>query len=218
MNLKAIWFDFGGVLSPPIDDLFNEYHAKTGVSRIQMEAAMAEVARPMGVHPLAPIELAMLTQREWGMRMRQELMTLYPGIDLQRCDFDNHGDQWFKDHRANAGMIGLMKEAKALGFKVGILTNNVVEWEKPWRTMLDVDHLVDDIVDSCKVGARKPQTQIFELSAHRIGCSPGECLLIDDLEENCEAARACGWRAIVFRDNAQTEAELRALMGSATFA
>jgi putative hydrolase of the HAD superfamily len=209
MKVRAIWFDFGGVLSPPIDELFLVYQRKTGVSRAQMEAAMAEVARPLGVHPLAPIELALMTQVEWGRRMREALTRLHPELDLERCDFDNHGDQWFADHQANAEMIALMREIKQRGHKVGVLTNNVVEWERPWRTMLNIDTLVDDIVDSCKVGARKPEPEIFRIAATRVGCSPEECLLIDDLEENCLAAQANGWQAIVFRANGQVATDLR---------
>jgi putative hydrolase of the HAD superfamily len=218
MNLKAIWFDFGGVLSPPINDLFLAYERKTGVNRQQMEAAMAALAAPMGVHPLAPIELALLTQHEWGTRMRHHLGALYPDLDLSPCRFETHGDQWFADIPRNEGMVELMQETRSLGYKVGVLTNNVVEWEGPWRRMLDIDHLVDDIVDSCKVGTRKPELAIFDLAARRIGCTPSECLLIDDLEENCEAARSAGWQAIVFRDNQQTTDALRALIGQAELA
>lgn len=218
MNLKAIWFDFGGVLSPPIDDLFLAYERKTGVNRQHMEAAMAALAAPMNVHPLAPIELALLTQREWGRRMRHHLGELFPELDLSRCQFETHGDQWFADIPRNEGMVELMQETRSLGYKIGLLTNNVVEWEGPWRRMLDIDHLVDEIVDSCKVGTRKPERAIFDLAARRIGCAPAECLLIDDLDENCEAARAAGWQAIVFRDNQGTADALRALMGQAALA
>ena len=213
MKIKAVWFDFGGVLSPPIEDLFTTYQQKTGISRVQMEAAMLDVARPYGVHPLAPIELATMTQKAWGVKMAEALTLRYPGIDISACDFENHGDQWFADIVANAGMIELVHQTKARGFKVGILTNNVVEWEGPWRKMVGLDDVVHEIVDSCKVGFRKPQAEIFALAAQRIGCAAGECVLIDDLEENCAAARAAGWEAIVFRDNAQTTEELLQLTG-----
>jgi putative hydrolase of the HAD superfamily len=211
MKLKAIWFDFGGVLSPPIEELFNIYQGKTGVGRAHIEAAMAAIAAPMGVHPLAPIELALLTQHEWGSQMRTQLARLYPALDLSRCQFETHGDQWFADVPRNQHMIDLMLEVKEQGYKVGVLTNNVVEWEGPWRRMLDIDHIVDDIVDSCKVGCRKPEPAIFALAASRLGCRPEECLLIDDLEENCQAARRADWHAIVFRDDAQVTRDLRAL-------
>lgn len=215
LEVSAIWFDFGGVLSPPIDDLYKTYQSRTGVSRVQMESAMLEVARPYGMHPLAPIELATLTQKEWGVKMVEALEKLYPGIDLSRCNFEHHGDQWFADIPPNSGMIDLVHQTKQEGFKVGILTNNVVEWEGPWRKMVGLDDVVHDIVDSCKVGFRKPQREIFDLAAERLGCASGECVLIDDLEENCAAAREAGWKAIVFRDNEQTKQELLSLIGAA---
>ncbi|RDK02742.1 HAD family hydrolase [Paraburkholderia lacunae] len=215
MTINTIWFDFGGVLSPPIDELYTVYQRKTGVSRVEMEAAMAEVARPLGVHFLAPIELAMITQREWAKGMREALTRLYPDLDISRCNFDNHGEQWFQDHRVNPGVVELVTEMKEAGFKVGILTNNVIEWEYSWRTMVGLDHLVDLVVDSCKVRMRKPEPRIFALSAERARSQPSECALIDDLDENCAAARACGWEAVVFRDAAQTAAELRQLVGGA---
>lgn len=217
MRAQAIWFDFGGVLSPPIDELYSIYQSRTGISRVQMEAAMLEVARPYGLHPLAPIELATMTQKAWGACMVEALNRLYPGVDLSACDFENHGDQWFADIAPNAGMIELVHQTKAQGFIVGILTNNVVEWEKPWRKMVGLDDVVDHIVDSCKVGYRKPQREIFDLAARMAGVSAEECVLIDDLEENCAAARAAGWKAIVFRDNAQTERELDAFTAQPAF-
>lgn len=215
MGIQAIWFDFGGVLSPTIDDLYKTYERKTGVNRTHMESAMAEVARQLDgdLHFLAPIELAMVTQREWGAGMRAALRRLYPGLDISRCDFDNHGEQWFSGNQANAAMIDLVHEAKEAGFKVGILTNNVVEWEEPWRRMVGLDGVVDDIVDSCKVRIRKPDPRIFALSAARLNCAPHECVLIDDLPENCTAAREAGWNAVVFRDNAQVSRDLRELVG-----
>nr|WP_177200525.1 HAD family phosphatase [Paraburkholderia diazotrophica] len=174
---------------------------------------MAEVARPLGAHFLAPIELAMITQFQWAAGMREALGRLYPELDISHCDFDRHGEQWFADNDANPAMIALVHEYKRAGFKVGILTNNVVEWERPWRRMVELDGVVDDIVDSCKVLVRKPDPRIFELSAKRVGCAPEECVLIDDLPENCDAARASGWSAILFRNNEQVTRELRELVG-----
>jgi len=211
MTINTIWFDFGGVLSPPIDELYTVYQHKTGVSRVQMEAAMAEVARPLGVHFLAPIELAMITQREWAKGMRDALARLYPELDISKCNFDHHGEQWFHGHRVNAEVVELVHEMKEAGLKVGILTNNVIEWEYSWRKMVGLDDVVDAVVDSCKVQLRKPEPAMFALAAERAGSLPEECLLIDDLEENCTAAQACGWHAIVFRDAAQTADALRRL-------
>ncbi|KAA0981420.1 HAD family phosphatase [Pseudomonas sp. ANT_J28] len=215
MTIQAIWFDFGGVLSPSIDELYRVYQENTGISRSQMEAAMHAVAKPLNVQFQAPIELAMMTQVEWGQGMSKALSELYPGIDLSRCDFDNHGEQWFSPHNVNEHMFELFHEVKAAGLKACILTNNVVEWETPWRRMVGLDDVADSIVDSCKVKLRKPDPKIFALAADQIGVPAAACVLIDDVEENCEAARAAGWHAILFVDSLETQHAVRALIGAA---
>ncbi|MFF7709364.1 HAD-IA family hydrolase [Pseudomonas sp. NPDC007930] len=212
MATEAIWFDFGGVLSPSIAELYRVYEGKTGINRAQMEAAMHEVARPLGVQFQAPIELALMTQAKWGRAMAQALRTLYPGIDLSRCDFDNHGEQWFAGHEVNPHMFELFHEVKAAGLKAAILTNNTVEWESAWRRMVGLDHVTDCIIDSCKVKVRKPEPEIFALAAEALGVSAEGCVLIDDVEENCEAARKAGWQAIHFVDSLVVCEQVRALL------
>ena len=49
-------------------------------------------------------------------------------------------------------------------------------------------------MDSAFVGMRKPEPEIYELTLERLGdgVRAEECLFVDDLEVNCEAARALG--------------------------
>ena len=54
-------------------------------------------------------------------------------------------------------MIDLMREAKDAGHRMGMLTNNVREWEPLWRSMLPVDEIFEVVVDSGFVGCRKPE-------------------------------------------------------------
>jgi putative hydrolase of the HAD superfamily len=104
-----------------------------------------------------------------------------------------------------------MRELKAGGKRMAMLTNNVREWEPVWRSMLPVDEIFETVVDSGFVGARKPEARIYELTLERLGL-PGEaCLFIDDLLPNIEGARAAGLAAVHFRDNDQAIPEIRAL-------
>jgi putative hydrolase of the HAD superfamily len=208
-----IWFDFGGVLSPPLDDLFDAYHARTGITPRQLKTALAAVGAELGVEPLAPIELALLTEAEWGRSMVRVLQKANPGIDLSRARFDRFGEQWFEGVRANPVMAATVRHAKEHGFRVGILSNNVVEWEPYWRAIVAPAGEVDHVVDSCKVRVRKPDPEIFRLAEREAGVAAEECVLVDDLPENCASARRCGWRAVRFRNSAQAVRELAALTG-----
>jgi putative hydrolase of the HAD superfamily len=107
-------------------------------------------------------------------------------------------------------MIDLMREAKRSGHHMGLLTNNVREWEPLWRTMLPVDEIFEVVVDSGFVGMRKPDRQIYDLTLERLGApSPEECLFIDDTDVNCDAARELGMSAVHYRDNDQSIGEIR---------
>jgi putative hydrolase of the HAD superfamily len=55
------------------------------------------------------------------------------------------------------------------------------------------------LVLSHEVGVRKPDPRIYAACQRQAGCAPAECLFLDDLPTNVEAARAYGWRGIVYR-------------------
>lgn len=212
--MSMVYLDFGGVLSPPIEDLFVEYERRTGIAPADLKWAMAQVAADLGEEPLAPIELALLPETEWVDRLHAALRRRYPAIDLSRSRRD-FGAQWFAGHQVNPVVRQLVFQLRERGHQVGILTNNVVEWEPSWRRMVDLDEVVDHIVDSCRVGVRKPDPRIFEIARERAGVPASECILVDDLAENCAAAVAAGWRAVRFLDAAQAISELDALLGDA---
>ena len=111
-------------------------------------------------------------------------------------------------------MIDLMRELKASGLRMAMLTNNVREWEPFWRSMLPVDEIFETVVDSAFVGTRKPEARIYEMTVERLGLVPEACLFVDDLEVNCDGARESGLRPVHFRDNEQAIGEIRAALAT----
>ncbi len=211
---RAIWFDFGGVLSPPLSDLFDAYEEKTGITPRAMHAAMGAVGADLGAHPLAPIELGSITEYEWGSRLRAHLTTADPALDLSRAELETFGGQWFSGIRCNALMASTVRSMRAQGHLVGVLSNNVVEWEPHWHKIIEPAGELDALIDSCVVGVRKPDPKIFRIAEETLGVSSSECLLIDDLAENCSAAEESGWQSIRFTSNSQTLRELSARTGT----
>lgn len=210
--MKIIWFDFGGVLSPSVPDLFTSYYLKTGIPPAVLQRAMKEVADDMNMDVLAPVEKAIITEREWGAGIRLKLSQSAPELDLSQARLEQFGEQWFDGILPNQLMIDLFRKVKATGLKAGILTNNVVEWENHWKRVAVISEEADVIVDSCKVGCRKPETEIFAIAAERAGVRPEENLLIDDVPENCMAARQCGWESVHFKDNTSAVTEVIAVL------
>lgn len=208
-----IWFDFGGVLSPPVEDLFEHYHIKTGISPAQLKSAFAAVAAAMGHEPLAPIELALITEQEWGARLRAHLSTAEPELDLTRADLEHFGAQWFAGIEANPTMVEAAHMYRSAGFGVGVLSNNVVEWASHWLAIIEPAGPFECVIDSSEVRLRKPDPRIFELAAATAGTTARVNILIDDLAVNCAAARASGWKAVQFGTDEQVLADLAELTG-----
>ena len=109
-------------------------------------------------------------------------------------ELDGFGERYFADLLPNQPMIDYMRELRGRGYKLAICTNNVREWEPRWRAMLPVDEIFDVVVDSAFVGTRKPEPRIYELTLERLGVAADAALFIDDIEINCDAARALGMR------------------------
>ncbi|HET7573530.1 MAG TPA: HAD family phosphatase, partial [Solirubrobacterales bacterium] len=121
---------------------------------------------------------------------------------------------YFEALDPNPPMIELMRELKAAGYRMAMLTNNVREWEPLWRPMLPVDEIFETVVDSGFVGCRKPESKIYELVLDRVSLPAESCLFVDDIEVNCEGAEKAGMTAVHFRDNEQAIDEIRAALGS----
>jgi putative hydrolase of the HAD superfamily len=83
-----------------------------------------------------------------------------------------------------------------------------------WRAKIpSIDEIFELIVDSAFVGTRKPDPRIYEMTLERLGgVAAEECAFVDDVDVNCEAARALGMHAVQFHDAGQAIAELEELL------
>ncbi len=63
---------------------------------------------------------------------------------------------------------------------------------------------------SHEAGARKPHAAFFAYCQQFADAPPGECVFVDDLPANVEAATAFGWKGIVYRPGEHLAAKLRA--------
>jgi putative hydrolase of the HAD superfamily len=108
-----------------------------------------------------------------------------------------------------------MRALKDRGYRMAICTNNVREWEPLWRAKLPVEEIFSVVVDSGFVGVRKPEPEIYALTLDRLGVAPDAALLVDDIELNCEAARALGMQAVWFRSTDQAIEEIESALAFA---
>jgi len=207
---RAVWTDFGGVLTPPVAQTLARYCAQIGVPVEAFGAAMRAVAADAGVvDVMAPLDTPLMDQRTWERAMEDALAD--QGLSAQLADFPS---RWFADRSTNQSWVAALRALRARGVFVGLLSNMPPAWDRYWRATVAPDGLFDDVVLSFEVGCRKPEPAVFALAAARAGTTPDRCLLVDDLEPNCAAAREAGWHAVRFESTPQAEQALGALLRS----
>ncbi len=201
--------DFGGVLTSPLIGSFMAFQDSMGISARQLGTAMNAVAEKTGRNPLHELEKGHATEADFLDQLAGTLE-----VELgHRPEMHKFSETFFSALEPNQPMIELMWEAKRAGRRMALLTNNVREWEPVWRSMAPVDEIFELIVDSAFVGCRKPDPEIYELTVSGLGVKASDCLFIDDMEINCDGARAVGLNPVHFRDNDQAIAEIRAAIG-----
>ena len=202
---KGIWCDFGGVLTPPVAVTVAAFCARVGTTPQVLITAMTAVARRHGTDDLMePLDTPLVTEHEWADQMEAEILERF-AVSVRLSNFS---EMWFGDRAPNTELVEYLRADRGRGFFVGMLSNMPPTWDALWRKMVPPEGLFDDIVMSFQVGTRKPQREIYDLSAARAGVVPGDCVLIDDLEKNCGGARDAGWHAILYKNNSDTIAQL----------
>jgi len=204
---KAVISDFGGVLTTPLGNSFAAWSRESGIPLEDLGRALAASAERHGEHPLFVLERGELSEAEFIERLEQELGG---GRRL-----DGMADTYFDHLERNPGMIDLMAELRGRGLRTALLTNNVREWEPRWRAMLpEIDAIFEVIVDSAFVGMRKPEPEIYHLTVDRLGggLRAEDCVFVDDIAINCDAAREVGMTAVLFETTEQTREEIESAL------
>jgi putative hydrolase of the HAD superfamily len=96
----------------------------------------------------------------------------------------------------------------------GCITNNIAAMTEGdgWGGAL-LDELFDVVIESSKVGVRKPDPKIYELACEAMAVEPTEVVFLDDLGVNLKPAAAIGMTTIKVVDPAAALAELEAAVG-----
>ena len=213
----AVISDFGGVLTTPLLGSFAAFQNETGIPPAALGSAMQRIAEADGEHPLYELERGRVTETAFLERLGKELTA-----DLgHEPELHRFSEIYFEALEPNEPMIELMRGLRARGLRMALLTNNVREWEPLWRSMMPVDEVFELVVDSAFVGLRKPEREIYELTLKRMraldgaaGLTAQDCLFVDDIEVNIEAARELGMTTVHFQTNDQAIPEIEAALAA----
>ena len=185
MSIKAIIFDCFGVL---VEDSINKFYSTYLFDKPEVVARIKELDH-------------LSTE---GKITFDELLTKISelsGVDI------NEVKTFLELNPNNEVLLDFIKKDLKPHFKIGFLSNAADDWLDDLFTK-DSQALFDDFVLSYQHGIRKPDTQIFQLSAERLRVPLEECIFIDDIAEYCNGATAIGMKAIQYKSFEQLKQEI----------
>lgn len=211
MTRTTVVFDFGGVITSSPFDAFNRMEAERGLPRDLVRRINS--VDPDG-NAWALFERAEIDEARFDALFAEEARAL--GFDLPGRDVLAllSGD-------LRPRMVEALDRLRAMGYRLGCITNNVPAGHgsqmSPTAQAADAIAAVmarfDHVVESSKVGVRKPDPRVYMLACDALGVRPEECVFLDDLGINCKPAAALGMLAIKVTGEDQALADLEAALG-----
>lgn len=206
----AVLWDFGGVILSSPFEAFNRYEAEAGLPNDFIRSLNAR-------NP---------DTNAWAKMERSEV-SLDGFVQLFEAEASAQGhkvDGW-KILQALSGdirpqMVEALRRCKT-AFRVACITNNMKSGEGPGmarspekaKAVAEIMALFEHVVESSKLGLRKPDPKIYRHTCDLLGVAPERCIYLDDLGINLKPARAMGMQTIKVVDADRAIDELQAMVG-----
>jgi putative hydrolase of the HAD superfamily len=211
-DIRAVLFDFGGVLlSSPIDG-FRAYERSANLPTGFLQRL--NTLDP-DTNAWACMERGELDEPTFYARFEAEARAQGHAVDARTVLSGLAG-------QLRPEMVEIVRALRPK-YRVACLTNNMplghgsAMASSPQRAaqIAEVMALFAHVVESCKIGARKPEPRFYARACEIVGVAPEHCVFLDDLGINLKPARAMGMTTIKVGDPAQAIAELETVLGHA---
>ena len=208
--IKAVLWDFGGVILTSPFDAFRRFESE---HNLPLDFIRAVNSTDPHTNAWALMERSQVTPQQFDDLFATESAAL--GHRVAGADVLSllAGD-------VRPGMVAMLDRVKAAGFRVACLTNNIVVGDgvdvaDDARSIQIADIMArfDVIVESSKIGVRKPEPRFYEIACELLGVQPDECIFLDDLGVNLKPAAAMGMVTIKVSSEDQATADLSAALG-----
>jgi epoxide hydrolase-like predicted phosphatase len=198
--------DYGGVMTNSPSESFRAWLRAEGLPSAPFRELMREwLEEGAAGNPLHELETGRMSVAEFESVLAGRLTA----PDGRRPVADGLLRRMFAGYRRTPGMTQVLVAAKGHGIRTALLSNS---WGGDYERD-DWAGLFDAVVISGEVGMRKPDPEIYRLTARKIGLRPDECVFVDDLAANVRGAVKVGMVGVHHTDVESTVEELEALFG-----
>jgi putative hydrolase of the HAD superfamily len=198
----AVLFDFGGVLTSSVFESFASCSREiSGDPDLLLQVVAQDEAAS-----------AALVDHECGRIGDEEFeAAVARGLSARGVQVEPAGliARMQRGLAPDVAMRSVVERLKELGIAVALVSNSL---GRDCYTGHDLDSLFDIQVISGREGVRKPSRALYRIACERLGVSPGEALMVDDLEINVRAAHGLGLGGVVHRRADRTAEQLETLL------
>jgi putative hydrolase of the HAD superfamily len=206
----AVLWDFGGVILTSPFEAFGRYEREAGLPKDFIRSLNT---RNPDHNAWAKMERSEVSLAEFVELFEAEARAQGHTLDGWRVLQALSGD-------IRPQMVEALRRCKA-AFRIACITNNMKSGEGPGmaRTpdkalaVAEIMALFEHVVESSKLGWRKPDPRIYRHACDLLGVPPERCVYLDDLGINLKPARALGMRTIKVDDPDAALGELEAIVG-----
>ena len=207
---RAVLWDFGGVILSSPFEAFNRYEAEIGLPKDFIRSLNA---RNGDTNAWAKLERSEVSLEGFVELFEEEARQQGHKLDGWRILQSLSGD-------IRPQMVEALRRCKQ-AFRVACITNNMKHGEGPGMArsadkalaVAEIMTLFEHVVESSKLGLRKPDPRIYRHACDLLGVQPEDCVYLDDLGINLKPARALGMRTIKVGDPDVAIDELQAMVG-----
>lgn len=201
-DVKALFFDFGGVLLQHMDGIDHKaIESRLGLPEKTLYNCLYRDSRYFELH------VGGCTHEEW--------------VDSVRAAaFKHAGDNaealmraWQNaEHPLNPQMMALVRGLRVKGYILGIISNTIPGLEERLREGLpEFIEIFDIRVGSGDLGIAKPDEGIYRHALDAAGVAPEHSVFTDDVRKYADAARALGMHGFHFTGYPQFEQDIRSI-------
>ncbi|MEL6892957.1 MAG: HAD-IA family hydrolase [Actinomycetota bacterium] len=201
-GFEAVFWDFGGVILTSPFEAFNRYEERHG---LPADFIRSVNATDPDTNAWAQLERNDIGPHEFDAQFAVESERLGHRVDGADVLALLSGE-------VRPEMVVALDRVRAAGFTTACLTNNVVGGD-PRPDVADVMVRFDHVVESSKVGVRKPEPRFYELACELAAVSPNRIVFLDDLGINLKPAKAMGMSTIKVLRADQAIADLESVLG-----
>ena len=198
MTIRAILFDFGGV-----------------IVRTEFQAPRQHLALRLGMEYEDLIKLVFdsetAQQASVGLISEDDhWAAVIRKLRLPASETQAIRDEFFAGDVIDLHLLDFLRSLRNQ-LKVGLISN-AFSGLRPWIVSKKFEDVFDAMIVSAEIGVIKPDPRIFQIALEKLGVRPEEAVFLDDFFENVKGARAFGMQAIHFIEPAQALEELQKLL------